>query len=218
MEEYSFSALPEELQNGLKEYKKLWDSGLKKKANEKLRSAMQYYDTLPAQIHNMFISIICNSICNNKRGILEHKHLPYEISVRLSKELSVYVKEGILPQALWYCELFGTLDDIIVVYQKNKDNLVIAEFLLSDLNEMLYFGSHHFPEFSCIERSDYDMSVNYGNEILKNHNINKGLQLEYEYYNKLFELFYCWDKQSDFSAFCREQGLTFEKINAYYYK
>ncbi len=218
MDILDFSELPDKLRNGLIEYRELWESGLKKKANEILRGTMRYYDSLPADVHSLFISIVCGKICNNESGLFDFKRIPYEISIRLSKELACYMKDRILPQARWYCELFGDLDDKISVYEKNKDDLPTAELLLSALIYMLSFGAHHFPDYSCIDNADFDLARDHGQEILKNHNISINIQNEFYYYIKLHELFNSWDKKSDFCLYCKEHGAEFEKIAAYYYR
>jgi len=218
MDNLDLSGLPDKLRNGLSEYHRLWESGLKKKANEILRDTMKYYDALPPDVHSLFLSIVCGKVCDNRaKGAFDFIRLPYEISTRLSKELAHYLKDGVLPQARWYCELFGNLDDKMSVYEKNKDDLPTAELLLSALVYMLDFGAHHFPDYSCLEDGDLDLALDHGQDILKRHDINIDLQKEFNYYIKLHELFASWDKKSDFSLYCKENGLEFESIVAYYY-
>ena len=84
---------------------------------------------------------------------------------------------------------------------------------------MLYFGAHHFPEYSCLQNvSELDEAEELGEEILKKHNINVELQQEFRYYVKLHRLFHSWDGGGDFAALCRRNGLEFNEISAYYYK
>ncbi len=218
MDDLDLTGLPDKLRDGLIEYRRLWESGLKKKANEVLRDTMKYYDTLPSDVHSLFHSVICGKICDNKaKGAFDFIRIPYEISTRLSKELAVYMKDCVLPQARWYCELFGVLDDKISLYEKNKDDLPTAELLLSALNYILEFGAHHFPDYTCLEDGDLDLALKYGQDILKRHKIDAAMQNEFNYYIKLHELFEGWDKKGDFSQLCKEHGLPFESVRAYYY-
>ncbi len=218
MDDSEFSSLPDKLRNGLSEYHRLWESGLKKKANEVLRDTMKYYDTLPSDVHGVFLSVICGKICDNRaKGAFDFIRIPYEISTRLSKELAQYMKDGVLPQARWYCELFGDLDDKISLYERNKDDLPTAGLLLSALVNMLDFGAHHFPDYSCLEDGDLALALDYGRDILKRHDIGIDMQKEFNYYIKLHELFESWDKKGDFSLLCEKHGLAFEKVRAYYY-
>ncbi len=218
MDDLDLTGLPDKLRNGLSEYHRLWEIGLKKKANEVLRDTMKYYDTLPSEVHSLFHSIICGKICDNRaKGAFDFIRIPYEISTRLSKELAQYMKDGVLPQARWYCELYGDLYDAISLYEKNRGDLPTAKLLMSDLIYMLEFGAHHFPDYTCLEDGDLDLALDYGRDILKRHDIGVDTQKEFNYYIKLHELFESWDKKGDFSLLCKKHGLSFERVRAYYY-
>ncbi|MEY8393083.1 hypothetical protein AALA98_17400 [Lachnospiraceae bacterium 45-W7] len=219
MKRFDYPQLPEKLQKGLNDYCKFWEQGLKKRANEVIRECMKYYDTLSEDVHKEFISIVCAEICDNHTELFRDYSLPYEVSIRLARELFPYVDQGVLPQARWHCELFGDLEETISVYRKNKDDFKTAGILMSRLVYLLSFGAHHFPEYSCLENvSELDRAQELGGEILKNHNIDAGFQQEFQYYVKLHRLFYSWDGEGDFALLCRRNGLEFNEIAAYYYK
>lgn len=216
---FDYPKLPEELQKGLNDYCKLWEQGLKKQANAVIREIMKYYDTLSEDIHKEFISIVCTEICDNNVELFQDYALPYEVSIRLEKELFPFVNQGVLPQALWHCKLFGDLDETISIYRKNKDDFKTAEILMFRLISFLYFGAHHFPEYSCLENvSELDEAEELGEEILKNHDMDIETQQEFRYYIKLHRLFNSWDSEGDFALLCRRNGLEFNEIAAYYYK
>lgn len=119
MKHFDYPQLPEELQKGINDYCRFWEQGLKKRANVVIRETMKYYDTLSEDIHKEFISIVCTEICDNHVELFRDYSLPYEISIRLRQELFPFVNQGVLPQARWHCELFGDLDETILIYQKN---------------------------------------------------------------------------------------------------
>ena len=216
---FDYPQLPEELQKGLNDYCKFWEQGLKKKANLVIREIMKYYDTLSEDIHKEFISIVCTEICDNHVELFRDYSLPYEVSIRLRQELFPFVNQGVLPQARWYCELFGYLNETISVYHKNKDDFKIAEILMSRLIDRLYFGAHHFPEYSCFENvSEIDEAEELGEEILKKHDIDVEIQQNFRYYIKLHRLFNSWNGEGDFVLLCRKNGLEFNEIAAYYYE
>lgn len=216
---FDYPQLPEELQKGLNDYCKFWEQGLKKKANLVIREIMKYYDTLSEDIHKEFISIVCTEICDNHVELFRDYSLPYEVSIRLRQELFPFVQQGVLPQARWYCELFGYLNETISVYHKNKDDFKIAEILMSRLIDRLYFGAHHFPEYSCFENvSEIDEAEELGEEILKKHDIDVEIQQNFRYYIKLHRLFNSWNGEGDFVLLCRKNGLEFNEIAAYYYE
>lgn len=216
---FDYPQLPEELQKGLNDYCKFWEQGLKKKANLVIREIMKYYDTLSEDIHKEFISIVCTEICDNHVELFRDYSLPYEVAIRLRQELFPFVQQGVLPQARWYCELFGYLDETISVYHKNKDDFKIAEILMSRLIDRLSFGAHHFPEYSCFENvSEVDESEKLGEEILKKHDIDVEFQQGFRYYIKLHRLFNSWNGEGDFALLCRKNGLEFNEIAAYYYE
>ena len=216
---FDYPQLPEELQKGLNDYCKFWEQGLKKKANLVIREIMKYYDTLSEDIHKEFISIVCTEICDNHVELVRDYSLPYEVSIRLRQELFPFVNQGVLPQARWYCELFGYLNETISVYHKNKDDFKIAEILMSRLIDRLYFGAHHFPEYSCFENvSEIDEAEELGEEILKKHDIDVEIQQNFRYYIKLHRLFNSWNGEGDFVLLCRKNGLEFNEIAAYYYE
>ena len=177
MKHFDYPQLPEELQKGLNDYCKFWEQGLKKRANAVIREIMKYYDTLSEDIHKEFISIVCTEICDNHVELFRDYSLPYEVSIRLAQELFPFVNQGVLPQARWYCELFGDLDETISTYQKNKDDFKIARVLMLRLIYLLSFGAHHFPDYSCLENvSELDKAEELGEEILKKHDIDVELQ------------------------------------------
>ena len=139
--------------------------------------------------------------------------MPYEVSIRLAQELFPFVNQGVLPQARWYCELFGDLDETISTYQKNKDDFKIARVLMLRLIYLLSFGAHHFPDYSCLENvSELDKAEELGEEILKKHDIDVELQQEFQYYIKLHRLFYSWNGKGDFAILCKRNGLEFNEI------
>lgn len=219
MKYFDYPQLPEELQKGLNDYCKFWEQGLKKRANVVIRETMKYYDTLSEDIHKQFISIVCTEICDNHVKLFRDYHLPYEISIRLEQELLPFVEQGGLPQARWHCELFGDLDETILIYQKNKDDFKISEILMLRLIYLLSYGAHHFPEYSCLDNiSELDEAEKLGEEILKKHDIDIKIQQEFRYYSKLHRLFYSWNGKGDFALLCRKNGLEFNEIAAYYYK
>ncbi len=105
------------LLSGLEEYYTLWGSGLKKQANNSIRETMNYYDTLSIDIRNEFIVFVCNRICDKIDDDIYNSTLTHEISIRFKKDLRPFADKGILPQARWYCELFGSLDEAILIYK-----------------------------------------------------------------------------------------------------
>ena len=210
---FDYPQLPKQLQKGLNDYCKFWEQGLKKRANAVIREIMKYYDTLSEDIHKEFISIVCTEICDNHVELFRDYSLPYEVSIRLAQELFPFVNQGVLPQARWYCELFGDLDETISTYQKNKDDFKIARVLMLRLIYLLSFGAHHFPDYSCLENvSELDKAEELGEEILKKHDIDVELQQEFQYYIKLHRLFYSWNGKGDFAILCKRNGLEFNEI------
>ncbi|WP_314041801.1 hypothetical protein [Campylobacter showae] len=94
---------------------------------------------------------------------------------------------------LYFCMLLGTLDQ----------------------------GAHHFPEGYLIERSYYEQLIRKARDVMQKHEISARLNLEFEYFVKLYECYFEFKSRGgevDFYALREKAGLNFAPVKSFYYE
>ena len=79
-------------------------------------------------------------------------------------------------------------------------------------------GAHHFPEDCLIERAHYEQLIR---EVREKHEISTRLNLEFEYFIKLYECYFEFKSRGsevDFYALCEKAGLNFAPAKSFYYE
>ena len=99
------------------------------------------------------------------------------------------------------------------------DQLTVELYFNAQLDE-LGFGAHHFPEGCCIAREYYEECIGICTKILSEKKVGEEFIKEYRWYKSLYELWYKWDdggRNGGFAELCRQAGLEFEPVKAFYY-
>ena len=85
----------------------------------------------------------------------------------------------------------------------------------------LDWGAHHFLEGCLIERAYHDQLTSEARDVMQKHKISAQLNLEFEYFVKLYECsfeFKSCGSEVDFYALCKEAGLNFAPVKSFYYE
>lgn len=85
----------------------------------------------------------------------------------------------------------------------------------------MWWGQHHFPEGCIITKESFENTVCTANKILLEKSVNPSLAAEFEYYVKLYHIYFKWkenNKQDDFYELCKYEGIEYKEAAAFYYK
>jgi hypothetical protein len=96
-----------------------------------------------------------------------------------------------------------------------------VELYFCMLLEALDWGAHHFPEGCLIERAYYEQLTSEARDVREKHEISARLNLEFEYFVKLYECYFEFKSRGgevDFYALCKEAGLNFAPVKSFYYE
>ncbi len=231
----------EEFKSGVDEYIGLVDKGLKKQANKRL---FEFADGFKANVSEAESDGILYQFC---RDILEDggypkfwefgfrgtSQLPFQLSGLVFDYLMRECERNKMPQMRWEYQLFGKYynphdpknehspyEILERAYNHpDCDQLTIDLYFNAQLDE-LGFGAHHFPDGCCIAREYYEECVGICEKILAEKKVHGELASEYRYYKALYELWYKWEdggRGGDFDELCKEAGLEFAPVKAFYY-
>lgn len=208
----------------LDKYLDLWDKGLKKIANREIAKLMLEFDNWDLRQQKAILFELCDEICdkeNSKYRCMLQK-FPYELSKRMSKILYQVSDEYGMPYLRWCYELCGHDREVLrKAYEHPLCDEKTANYYFNIYLDDLWFGSHHFPEYSLMTEEAYHAAIGYCEEIVAQHAIKKELKKEYAYYKRLYEAWWAYEKSGhkyNFQEFCQDQELKFEPVVAYYYK
>lgn len=87
--------------------------------------------------------------------------------------------------------------------------------------DSLWWGQHHFPESCLITKEDFENIVGVANKILSEKTVEPQLVEEFEYYVRLYQIYFAWQRDSrngDFCELCKKEGLAFKGSPVIYYK
>ncbi len=151
-----------------------------------------------------------------------------ELSFRLGELVGEYLKNcciaGQMPHLRWAYQicarsLRGLDKDELLrrAYRHEHCDARTVEMLLDALD----WGAHHFPESCLIERSCYEQLTSEARDVREKHEISARLNLEFEYFVKLYECYFEFKSRGgevDFYALCKEAGLNFAPVKSFYYE
>lgn len=230
-----------EFKAGVDEYIELVDKGLKKQANKTL---FELADRFKAEVSedeaDGILHLFCRDILEDNGypkfrefGFRGTTQLPFQLSGLVFDYLIRECEKNKMPQMRWEYQLFGKYynphdpkcehspyEILERAYNHPEcDRLTVDLYFDAQLNE-LGFGAHHFPEGCCISREYYEECVSVCEKILSEKTISPEMEREYREYKTLYELFYNWidnGRVGRFDEICRDAGLDFAPVPAYYY-
>lgn len=222
---------------GIDEYRELFEKGLKKQANKLLfKFAEEFKAGVPQKQADEILFSFCREYFDQKAlpSALTHDQLPFQLTGLLNEYLNRECSEGKMPQMRWAFQLYGRyynphdpknehdpFDILKKAYEHPECDQKTVDLYFNEQVEWLYWGAHHFPDDCIITRESYRETVATAENILSEKTVDPALVQEFNYYVRLYELFYEWSDgghEGDFGELCERSGLEFHAVKAFYYK
>ena len=219
----------------LYEYLKLYDAGLKKRANERLKGTVSKFKSEFSQTQRDYaLGELCREILDENKSELKNLksrgngELPFRLGELVGEYLKGRCIAGEMPHLRWAYQICAhclrELDRNELLrraYRHDHCDARTAELYFCVLLDALDWGAHHFPEGCLIERSCYEQLTREARDAREKHEISARLNLEFEYFVKLYECYFEFksrDGEVDFYALCKEAGLNFVPVKSFYYE
>lgn len=206
----------------IQKYWDLYNKGLKKQAN---RFLFDFTDHFKASVSKENADTILFQFCKEylDDGKFPNANLPFQITKLLDNYLMQECEKNNMPQMRWTFQLFGKYPHDILerAYAHKECDQKTVELYFNEQIDCLWLGQHHFPEGCLITHKEFEDTVNIANKILTENAVNPSLIAEFQYYVKLYHIYFKWEKNGkidDFYELCRKENLKYEKIAAFYYK
>lgn len=93
--------------------------------------------------------------------------------------------------------------------------------MLLSILDKLWWGQHHFPKRCLITKEAFEAIVQTANKILSEKSVDPSLAAVFDYYVKLYHIYFAWKENgenSDFYELCDSEGIEYEKPIAVYYQ
>ena len=217
------------------EYLRLYDAGLKKRANERLKSTVSKFKSEFSEAErDCALGELCREILDENKNELKNLksrgngELPFELGGLVGEYLKGRCDAGEMPHLRWACQIctrgLGELDKDELLrraYCHERCDARTVELYFCMLLDALDWGAHHFPESCLIERSCYEQLTSEARDSREKHEISERLNLEFENLVKLYECYFEFKSSGgevDFYALCKEAGLNFVPVKSFYYE
>lgn len=218
------------------EIRKYWDlreGGLKKKAN---RFLFQFTERFKADVSRSESDNILFRFCREyiDEGKFPDYNLPFQITELLNRYLIQECEKDKMPQMRWAFQIFGKhwnphdpdgrLNPYYILeraYAHEQCDQQTVDLYFGEQVDYLWWGQHHFPEGCLIERSEFEETVQTAKKILAEHDVEPSLVTEFNEYVKLYGIYFEWKengRNGDFYQLCRNAGLEYRGLPAYYYE
>lgn len=177
---------------------------------------------------------LCREILDENKSELKNLksrgngELPFELGELVGECLKGHCDAGEMPHLRWAYQICAhclrELDRNELLrraYRHDHCDARTAELYFCVLLDALDWGAHHFPEGCLIERSYYEQLTSEARDVMQNHKICAQLNLEFEYFVKLYECYFEFKSRGgevDFYALCEKDGLNFAPVKAFYYE
>lgn len=228
-------------ENFISQIQKYWDlrsRGLKKQANSFL---FQFIESFENNVCTGDTDEILFRFCREYIDELKflggdgrRRHLPFQMTKLLEEYFKRECLKNKMPQMRWAFQIFGayynpngSFEEQNPYYilekayaHKQCDQRTVDIYFREQLNN-LWMGQHHFPEYSCITKEEFDNTVQTAQKILSEKTIDQPLVEEFSYYVKLYRIYFEWQENGRIGSFyelCESAGIQFESIPAFYYE
>ena len=225
----------------ISEIQKYWDlrkKGLKKQANSFLFAfTKQIKENVPEVDADVILFQFCREYIDEMKfpgDNLPRRHLPFQITELLDSYLNRECEKNKMPQMRWAYQIFGNYynphDPMLEhdfyrilerAYMHEECDQQTVTLYFGQLLELLWWGQHHFPEGCIITRETFEDAVRKANRILAEKSVDSQLVREFEYYVKLYHIYFVWQengRNGDFYELCKKEGLKFRAVPVIYYK
>ncbi len=221
--------------NGVNEYYRLYNLGLKKQGNAYLREFVQKFRQRPEDEKNEVLNDFCRFVCDTEDGkaLLERGNgsLPYEVNRIIWEYLKEKCNQNEMPHLRWFYELFNgryaaykddadTVDFLKRAYAHKDCDEKTVEFYYRHFLDVLSYGAHHFPECCLIDKEEYEFVFEKLKQISSEHAVPENLLQDADYFRKLYnawESYLSENKKRPFEEYCADAGITFNEIITIYY-
>lgn len=223
------------------EIQKYWDlrsRGLKKQANSFLFEFTGHFkaEVSEDEADNILFQF-CREYLDEMKFPGTHlpcRHLPFQITELLNNYLNRECEKDKMPQMRWAFQLFGKYYNphdpkceqnpyhiLERAYTHEQCDQQTVDLYFGELVNHLWWGQHHFPEGCIITKASFEDTVCTANKILSEKSVNSSLVSEFEYYVKLYHIYFKWaenNRSEDFYELCNGEGIAYKGIAAFYYK
>jgi len=211
----------EEFVAGVQNYWALREKGLNKQANAFL---FEFADRFENEVPDLdskdaILFRFCEEYLDGRR--FPGKELPFQMNKLLSAYLRRECKKNRMPQMRWALQMFGPcFPDCDGPYlgeraymHKDCDEQTVRLYFNEQVYD-LWLGQHHFPDYCLISQEEFEAIAATARKIISEKTVDPKAVEEFEYYVKLYELFFSWEangRKGDFCLLCKEAGLDFEE-------
>lgn len=136
---------------------------------------------------------------------LPWRHLPFQLTKLLDIYLSRKCEENQMPQMRWAYQIFGNSynphapnleHDFYPIlkraYMHEKCDPQTVHLYFSKQLYSLWWGQQHFPEGCSITKEEFENIVGVANKILSEKSVEPQLVEKFEYYVKLYQIYFEW--------------------------
>ena len=223
------------------EIQKYWDlrkKGLKKQANNFLFEFTKHFKEDVSDIDaDDILFQFCREYIDEMKfpgDNLPRRHLPFQITELLNSYLNRECGKNKMPQMRWAFQIFGKSYNphdpkhehnpypiLERAYTHKECDQQTVNLYFGEQVDFLWWGQHHFPEGCIIAREAFEDTVRTANKILSEKSVDSQLVAEFEYYVKLYHIYFEWQengRNGDFYELCKKEGLEYKGIPVFYYK
>ena len=166
----------------LYEYLKLYDAGLKKRANEHLKGTVSKFKSEFSQTQrDCALGELCREILDENKSELKNLknrgngELPFELGELVGEYLKGSCDAGEMPHLRWAHQICTRglreldRDELLRrAYRHEHCDARTVELYFCMLLDALDWGAHHFPEGCLIERSCYEQLTSEARDVREN--------------------------------------------------
>lgn len=217
------------------EYLRLYDAGLKKRANKHLKGAVgKFKSEFSEAQRDCALDELCRKILDENKSELKNLknrgngELPFELDELVGEYLKRRCIAGEMPHLRWAYQIYmrglhelGRDELLRRAYRHERCDERTVELYFCMLLDALDWGAHHFPEGCLIERAYYEQLTSEARDVMQKHKISTRLNAEFEYLIKLYKCYFEFKSRGgevDFYALCKEAGLNLAPVKSFYYE
>lgn len=220
----------------IQKYCDLRDKGLKKQANRFLFEFTKHFkENVSEDEADAILFQFCKEYIDEEK--FSDWDMPYAPPFQITELLNSYFirecEKNKMPQLRWAFQIFGQYFNphdpknehnpylmLEQAYAHEQCDQQTVDLYFGKQVEYLWWGQHHFPEGCIISRDDFENTVCTANKILSEKSVTPPLAAEFQYYVKLYHIYFAWEdsgRNGDFYELCQNEGIEFKAVAAYYY-
>lgn len=213
----------------------LYDKGLKKQANRFLFSFVRrFQEDVSEQEEDDILFQFCGEYIDGKKYIDANgvrRHWPFQMTALMNRYLNRECEKNKMPQMRWAFQISGFANQpnnpendpcrlLEKAYMHEQCDQQTVDLYFGEQISKLWFGQHHFPDGCLITKNEYEAIVRTANRILSEKSVAPSLAAGFEYYVKLYHIYFEWrehGKTEDFYELCSREGIEYEgRLTIYY--